>query len=70
MRIGVPKECKIHEYRVGLVPSGVRELVDAGHSVMIETGPESATGSAGYRLRQGRRCPDRHPAEEVFAGAD
>jgi len=29
MKIGVPKEIKIHEYRVGLVPAGVRELVDA-----------------------------------------
>ena len=29
MKIGVPKEIKIHEYRVGLVPAGVRELVDS-----------------------------------------
>ena len=34
MRIGVPKETKIHEYRVGLVPSSVRELVHAGHQVI------------------------------------
>ena len=34
MKIGVPKEIKIHEYRVGLVPAGVRELVDAGHQVL------------------------------------
>ena len=33
MKIGVPKEIKIHEYRVGLVPAGVRELVDSGHQV-------------------------------------
>ena len=32
MKIGVPKEIKIHEYRVGLVPAGVRELVDAAHA--------------------------------------
>lgn len=37
MLIGVPKEIKNHEYRVGLTPSGVRELVDAGHQVLIET---------------------------------
>lgn len=37
MRIGVPREIKILEYRVGLVPSGVRELVTAGHSVVVET---------------------------------
>jgi alanine dehydrogenase len=38
MRIGVPKEIKVHEYRVGLVPAGVRELVGAGHEVLVETG--------------------------------
>ena len=32
MRIGVPKEIKVHEYRVGLVPAGVRELVGSGHA--------------------------------------
>jgi alanine dehydrogenase len=38
MRIGVPKEIKDHESRVGLVPSGVAALVDAGHEVLVETG--------------------------------
>ncbi|MBL0407335.1 alanine dehydrogenase [Microvirga aerilata] len=38
MRIGVPKEIKNHEYRVGLVPSSVAELVHHGHEVMIEHG--------------------------------
>lgn len=37
MLIGVPKEIKNHEYRVGLVPAAVRELTDAGHKVLIET---------------------------------
>jgi alanine dehydrogenase len=37
MRIGVPKEIKVHEYRVGLTPAGVRELVAAGHEVTVET---------------------------------
>jgi alanine dehydrogenase len=37
MRVGVPREIKIHEYRVGLVPAGVRELVSSGHEVLIET---------------------------------
>jgi len=37
MLIGVPKEIKSHEYRVGLVPSSVRELVAHGHKVMVET---------------------------------
>ena len=38
MLIGVPKEIKNNEYRVGLVPSSVRELVSNGHQVIIETG--------------------------------
>jgi len=37
MRVGVPKEVKIHEYRVGLVPAGVRELVYRGHQVMVQS---------------------------------
>ena len=37
MLIGVPKEIKNHEYRVGMTPASVRELVHAGHSVIVET---------------------------------
>ncbi|NKC11335.1 MAG: alanine dehydrogenase [Gammaproteobacteria bacterium] len=37
MLIGVPKEIKNHEYRVGLAPSSVRELIHHGHQVMVET---------------------------------
>ncbi|MCA1654633.1 MAG: alanine dehydrogenase [Sphingomicrobium sp.] len=37
MRIGVPKEIKNHEYRVGLTPASVAELVAAGHEVVVET---------------------------------
>lgn len=37
MRVGVPKEIKNHEYRAGLVPSSVRELVAHGHEVVVET---------------------------------
>ncbi|MDD5242137.1 MAG: alanine dehydrogenase [Sulfuricella sp.] len=37
MLIGVPKEIKDHEYRVGITPAGVRTLVDAGHEVRMET---------------------------------
>jgi alanine dehydrogenase len=44
MRIGVPKEIKVHEYRVGLVPAGVRELVGAGHEVTVETGAGAGIG--------------------------
>ena len=38
MRIGVPKEIKIHEYRVGLVPAAVRELTAGGHQVLVQSG--------------------------------
>ena len=38
MRVGVPKEIKVQEYRVGLVPASVRELVRDGHSVLVQSG--------------------------------
>jgi alanine dehydrogenase len=44
MRVGVPKEIKIHEYRVGLVPAGVRELVSAGHEVFVQSGAGTGIG--------------------------
>src|SRR6201984_2793289 len=44
MRIGVPREIKAHEYRVGLVPAGVRELIAAGHEVLVETGAGNGIG--------------------------
>ncbi|MGA0841223.1 MAG: alanine dehydrogenase, partial [Pseudomonadales bacterium] len=36
MKIGVPKEIKVHEYRVGLTPASIRELTMAGHTVLVE----------------------------------
>lgn len=44
MRIGIPKEIKNHEYRVGVVPGGVRELVAAGHHVQVQAGAGAAVG--------------------------
>ena len=44
MLIGVPKEIKTHEYRVGLVPASVRELVHHGHRVIIETQAGAGVG--------------------------
>jgi alanine dehydrogenase len=38
MRIGVPKEIKVHEYRVGLTPAAVAELTARGHAVLVEAG--------------------------------
>ena len=56
MRIGVPTETKTDEYRVALTPAGVRELVDHGHEVLIQTGAGdgSAIGDAAY-VEQGAR---------------
>ena len=44
MRIGVPKEIKNHEYRVGLTPASVRELTANGHSVWVQSGAGTAIG--------------------------
>ena len=69
MRIGVPKEIKNHEYRVGLTPASVAELVAAGHEAFVET-----------KAGSGIDCPDQAyrkagatilpTAEEVFAASD
>ena len=57
MIIGVPKEVKDNEYRVGMVPSGVKALVDAGHKVLVQTGagagssmPDKDYKQAGARI--------------------
>ena len=44
MLIGVPKEIKTNENRVGLVPSGVEALVREGHAVQVETGAGIVSG--------------------------
>ena len=69
MRIGVTKEIKNHEYRVGLTPQGVAELVRHHHSILIERNAGAAIGfgddryvAAGAQIAAG--------ADEVFATAD
>jgi alanine dehydrogenase len=44
MKVGVPKEIKNHEYRVGLTPASVRELTSRGHAVIVEKGAGAAIG--------------------------
>ena len=44
MLIGVPKEIKNHEYRVGLTPAAVKEFTSHGHSVLVETLAGDAIG--------------------------
>jgi alanine dehydrogenase len=69
MRVGVPKEIKDHEDRVGLVPSSVAELVRHGHEVLIQAGAGVGAGledelyvAAGARIVPG--------AEEIFRDAE
>ena len=69
MNIGVPKEIKIHEYRVGLVPAGVRELVDAEHRVLVQSGAGDGIGfdDAHY---QAAGAAIAASAEAVFAASE
>ena len=46
MRVGVPREIKVHEYRVGLTPTSVRELVARGHRVLVERGAGAGIGAS------------------------
>ena len=46
MRIGLPKEIKNHEYRVGLTPASVREFTSRGHEVFVQAGAGAAIGLA------------------------
>ena len=69
MLIGVPKEIKNHEYRVGLTPSSARELIHHGHKVLVETKAGSGIGfdDAAY---QAAGATISNSAAEVFAKAD
>ena len=69
MLVGLPKEIKNHEYRVGLTPASVRELTQHGHHVLVQTGAGAAIGlsddqylTAGATLAQ--------DAAQVFAAAE
>lgn len=69
MLVGVPKEIKNHEYRVGLTPSAVKEFVSNGHQVIVETNAGASIGfdneqyiNAGAEIVQ--------TAEEIFAKAE
>ncbi|GAB3101198.1 alanine dehydrogenase [Aestuariicella hydrocarbonica] len=69
MLIGVPKEIKNHEYRIGLTPASVRELTERGHQVIVETQGGAGIGfddeayvAAGAKIIE--------TPEEIFATAD
>jgi len=69
MRIGVPKEIKIHEYRVGLTPAAVREYTVHGHDVIVEAGAGAGINADDddYRLAGAQIAAS---AAEVFALSD
>lgn len=69
MLIGIPKEIKNHEYRIGMTPSGVRELIANGHEVMVQRDGGTAIGLSNEQYESaGASIIDS--AEEIFARAD
>jgi alanine dehydrogenase len=69
MLIGVPKEIKNHEYRVGMAPGSVREAVKHGHSVIVQANAGEGIGCTDDEYRNaGARILD--DAAEIFARAD
>ena len=69
MRIGVPKEIKNHEQRVGLTPGSVNELTRRGHSVLVETNAGAGIGASdeAYVAAGAEIAPD---APSVFDGSE
>ncbi len=69
MHIGVPKEIKTHEYRVGMTPASVREVIEHGHSVTVQTKAGEAIGMEDddYRAAGADIAGN---AADVFATAD
>ena len=69
MLIGVPKEIKNHEYRIGLTPAGARELVGHGHQVVVQRDGGKAIGLTD-ELYEKAGASIVETAEEIFARAD
>lgn len=68
MIVGIPKEIKTDEFRVGITPSGVRELIKKGHDVLIEAGAGLGSGFDDNAYRDcGANMVDT--ADEIFARA-
>ena len=68
MIVGCPKEIKNEEYRVGMTPNGVKDFVNAGHTVIVEAGGGVGSGfsDAEYKAAGAKMAP----VEDVFAKAD
>ncbi|MFV0430626.1 MAG: alanine dehydrogenase [Alphaproteobacteria bacterium] len=69
MKIGVPKEIKNHEYRVGLTPSSVKEFTNAGHEVFIETSAGSGIGASDEDYQEAGASILKS-AKDIFATAE
>ncbi len=69
MRIGVPKEIKTQEYRVGLTPGAVREYVARGHEVVVETGAGAGISATDEQYKTAG-ASIAATAEEIFGAAD
>ena len=69
MRIGCPREIKDHEYRVGLTPESVRELVAHGHEVWVEQGAGLGIGAGDKEYRAAKASIVEGP-ETIFAECD
>lgn len=69
MILGVPKEVKAQEFRVGLIPSGAGALVQAGHRVLVQAGAGAGSGfaDAEYRAAGAKLVPS---AKELYAAAE
>src|SRR5260370_3614438 len=69
MRVGVPKEIKIQEYRGGRTPGAVREYVAAGHSVVVETSAGAGIGATDETYRKAG-AGIANTGDEIFGTAD
>jgi alanine dehydrogenase len=69
MQIGVPREIKVQEYRVGLTPAGVRELTRLGHRVVVEHGAGLGIGD-GDETYRAAGATIAETAEEVFEACE
>ena len=69
MKIGVPKEIKPQENRIGLTPESVKELVDSGHNVLVE---ENAGFEAGFEDSQYKQAGAKivNKAEDIFDNSE
>jgi alanine dehydrogenase len=69
VKIGIPKEIKDHEYRVGMIPAGAHALVEAGHSVTVQSGAGTGSGFPDEEYEEAGATIEPDP-DAVWAGAD